>query len=197
VAPQRPSDISALIHAWSNGDQTALERVMPLVYAELRGMAKRYMRRQTPGRTLQTTALVHEAYLHLLDANTTSWRDRTHFYAVCAQIMRRILIDSARSRASQKRGGGQRFDAAAVNLDEIPDVTSDRATEFVVLDDALQRLEIIDPRKAKVVELRFFGGLSVDETAESLEVSPQTVMRDWRLARVWLAKEMGVSPSVP
>jgi RNA polymerase sigma factor (TIGR02999 family) len=111
--------------------------------------------------------------------------------------MRRILIDSARSRASQKRGGGQRFDAAAVNLDEIPDVTSDRATEFVVLDDALQRLEIIDPRKAKVVELRFFGGLSVDETAESLEVSPQTVMRDWRLARVWLAKEMGVSPSVP
>jgi RNA polymerase sigma factor (TIGR02999 family) len=107
--------------------------------------------------------------------------------------MRRILIDSARARASQKRGG-QRFDAAAVNLDEIADVTSDRATEFLVLDDALQRLEIVDPRKAKVVELRFFGGLSVDETAVSLEVSPQTVMRDWRLARVWLAKEMGVSP---
>jgi len=197
VATPRPSDISALIHAWSNGDQTALERVMPLVYAELRRMAKRYMRGQTPGSTLQTTALVHEAYLHLLDANTTSWRDRTHFYAVCAQIMRRILIDSARSRASQKRGGGQRFDAAAVNLDEIPDVTSDRAIEFVALDDAMQGLEIIDPRKARVVELRFFGGLSVEETAEVLDVSPQTVMRDWRLARVWLAKEMGGSPSVP
>jgi RNA polymerase sigma factor (TIGR02999 family) len=167
---------------------------MPLVYAELRRMAKRYMRGQTPGSTLQTTALVHEAYLHLLDANATSWRDRTHFYAVCAQIMRRILIDSARSRASQKRGGGQRFDAAAVNPDEIPDVTSDRATDFVVLDDALHRLDLLDSRKAKVVELRFFGGLTVDETAEVLDVSPQTVMRDWRLARVWLAKEMGVSP---
>ena len=196
MTPKRPSEISALIHAWSSGDGTALERVMPLVYAELRRMAKRYMRDQRSGGTLQTTALVHEAYLHLVDANHTNYRDRAHFYAACAQIMRRILIDAARARASQKRGGGHQLDpSAAANLDQIPDLTSDRATEFVALEEAMERLEQMDPRKAKVVELRFFGGLSIDDTAEVLAVSPQTVMRDWRLARVWLAKQLGASPT--
>ncbi len=161
-------------------------------------MAKRYMRSQRAEGTLQTTALVHEAYLHLVNAGNTNYRDRAHFYAVCAQIMRRILIDSARARASQKRGGGQQPDRwAAINLDEIPDMASGRATEFLALEDAVKRLEHLDPRKAKVVELRFFGGLSIDETTEVLEVSPQTVMRDWRLARVWLARELGASPTSP
>lgn len=188
-------EVSALIRAWSDGDQTALDRLTPLIYYELRRMAKHYMRGQRAGQTLQTTALVHEAYLHLVDVRTAGWRDRAHFFAASAQIMRRILIDAARARTSQKRGGGlKKVDhSASVDLDRIPALGSDRSAELLALEDALASLEQMDVRKAKVVELRFLGGLSVEETAEVLKVSPQTVMRDWRLARVWLARELGSS----
>lgn len=192
MTPTASSEITALIRAWSDGDQSALERLTPLVYNELRRMARHYMRNQRAGHTLQTTALVHEVYVHLMDAKRTGWRDRAHFFAVSAQIMRRILIDAARTRASQKRGGGIEHvnHSTPVDLDEIPALVPDRASELLALEDALIRLERIDDRKAKVVELRFFGGLGVEEVAEVLKVSPQTVMRDWRLARVWLAREI-------
>jgi RNA polymerase sigma factor (TIGR02999 family) len=161
------------------------------------GWQKQYMRSQRAGPALQTTALVHEAYLHIVNVRSAGWRNRAHFFAVSAQIMRRILIDAARARASLKRGGGveQVNHSTAVNWDEIPALGSDRAAELLSLEDALAALERLDPRKVKVVELRFFGGLSVEETAEVLKVSPQTVMRDWRLARVWLARELGDSAS--
>jgi RNA polymerase sigma factor (TIGR02999 family) len=192
LTPTGSSEITALIRAWSDGDQSAFERLTPLVYNELRRMARRYMRNQRAGHTLQTTGLVHEAYIHLMDAKCTDWRDRAHFFAVSAQIMRRILIDTARARASQKRGGGIEYGnhSTQVDLDQIPAVIPDRASELLALEDALIRLEQMDDRKAKVVELRFFGGLGVEEVAEVLKVSPQTVMRDWKLARVWLAREM-------
>lgn len=188
-------EISALIRAWSDGDRTALDRLTPLIYSELHRMAKHYMQSQRPGHTLQTTALVHEAYLHLVDAKTAGFRNRAHFFAVSAQIMRRILIDAARARASQKRGGGmkQADHSSPVNLDEVPFPGTDHGAELLALEGALTGLEHMDPRKAKVVELRFFGGLSVEEVADVLKVSPQTVIRDWRLARVWLARELGVS----
>jgi len=185
-------EITALIRAWGGGDQTALERLTPLVYDELRRIARRYMRNQRGGHALQTTALVHEAYLHLIDARNANWQDRAHFFAVSAQIMRRILIDLARAHATQKRGGGMRTidHSAEVNLDEIAAPDSGRSAELLALDEALSRLQELDGRKATVVELRFFGGLSVEEAAAVLKVSPQTIMRDWRLARVWLAREM-------
>jgi RNA polymerase sigma factor (TIGR02999 family) len=150
------------------------------------------MRNQGGGHALQTTALVHEAYVHLMDAKPANWQDRAHFFAASAQIMRRILIDLARAHDAQKRGGGVGpiDHSTPVNLDELPSPTSDRSGELLALDEALTRLEQMDGRKAKVIELRFFGGLSVEETAEVLKVSPQTVMRDWRLARVWLAHEL-------
>ena len=197
VSPTNSAEISALIHAWSDGDQTALDRLTPLIYGELRRLAKRYMRGQRAGQTLQTTALVHEAYLHLVDAKGANWQDRAHFFAASAQIMRRILIDAARAKAALKRGGGKQQEnhSKPVNFDEIPDVASDRGSELLALENALAGLERMDARKARVVELRFFGGLSVEETAEVLKVSPQTVMRDWRLARVWLARELGATPS--
>jgi len=184
-------EITGLIRAWGAGDRTALDRLTPLVYDELRRIARRHMRNQGGGHALQTTALVHEAYLHLMDANA-NWQDRAHFFAASAQIMRRILIDLARAHHAQKRGGGVGpiNHSAAVNLDELPSPSSDRSGELLALDEALTRLEQMDGRKAKVIELRFFGGLSVEEAAEVLKVSPQTVMRDWRLARVWLAREL-------
>jgi RNA polymerase sigma factor (TIGR02999 family) len=187
-------EITALIRAWGDGDQTALDRLTPLVYDELRRMAKRYMQSQRAGHSLQATALVHEAYLHLIDAGSADWRDRAHFFAFSAQIMRRILIDAARARASQRRGGGAQYaeHSTAVDLDEIPAVVPNQGAELLALEDALVRLEQMDGRKAKVIELRFFGGLSVEEAAEVLKVSPQTVMRDWRMARVWLARELRV-----
>jgi RNA polymerase sigma factor (TIGR02999 family) len=192
VATTGSVEITALIRAWGGGDQTALDRLTPLVYDELRRIARRYMRSQGAGHrhALQTTALVHEAYLHLMDAKSANWQDRAHFFAASAQIMRRILIDLARAHASQKRGGGVHHidHSEAVNLDEIP--APDRSAELLVLDEALTRMEQMDARKAKVIELRFFGGLSVEQAAEVLNVSPQTVMRDWRLARVWLAREL-------
>jgi len=184
-------DITGLLKAWGQGDQGALEQLMPLVYSQLRAQARRHLRNERPDLTLQSTALVHEVYLRLVRADDVDWRDRVHFFALSAQIMRRILVDAARKRAAAKRGGGAlRVDhSSAVDLDQVPAADSDAAS-LCALDDALESLAQIDPRRAKVIELRFFGGLSVEETAEALEVSPQTVMRDWRLARAWLAREL-------
>ena len=186
------ADITRLLKAWGRGDQEALDQLMPLVYAQLRAQARRYMRRERSGLTMQTTALVHEAYLRLTRAEDVDWHDRMHFFALSAQIMRRILVDAARARAAEKRGGGvQRVEhSSSVDLDELPMTDSEAASSLCALDDALETLSQLDPRRAKVIELRFFGGLSVEETAEVLEVSPQTVMRDWRLARAWLAREL-------
>ena len=186
------ADISRLLKAWGTGDQTALDHLTPLVYDELRRMARRYMRRERAGNTLQTTALVHEAYLRLVDAKNVEFKDRVHFFALSAGMMRRILVDSARARASAKRGGRveQAAHSEAVNLDDIADSVSQKSAELLALDEALQDLSRLDPRKARVIELRFFGGLSVDETAEVLNISPQSVMRDWKLARAWLNREL-------
>jgi RNA polymerase sigma factor (TIGR02999 family) len=184
-------EITALLKAWGSGDAAALNQLTPLVYEELRRLARRYMRNERAGNTLQTTALVNEAYLRLVDATRVSWQDRVHFFAVSAQMMRRILVDAARARASAKRGGqAKRVNhSSPFNLDEIPDVSSERDRELVAIDDALNTLAK-DPRKGRVVELRFFGGLSVEETAEILKISPQSVMRDWKLAKAWLMREM-------
>ncbi len=183
--------VTGLLKAWSQGDERALEQLTPLVYAHLRAQAKRCMRHERSGVTLQSTALVHEAYLRLVTAHDVAWRDRVHFFALSARIMRRILIDAARARAAAKRGGeAVRADhSSPVDLDQIP-TDSRAAATLCALDDALETLMRLDPRRAKVIELRFFGGLSVEETAEVLHVSPQTVMRDWRLARAWLAREL-------
>jgi RNA polymerase sigma-70 factor (ECF subfamily) len=185
--------ITLLLSAWGSGDQTALDRLTPLVYSELRRMARRHMRAERPGNTLQTTALVHEAYLRLVDTKTAERKDRAQFFALCSQIMRRILVDAARARASAKRGGGvERVrHSEALNLDEIADNTFNTSAQWLALDEALNDLATIDPRKAQVVELRFFGGLSVEETAEVLKISPQSVMRNWKLARAWLNRELG------
>ena len=186
------ADITGLLKAWRNGDEQALEQLTPLVYAQLLAQARRHMRNERTGMTLQSTALVHEVYLRLVNAHDVEWRDRVHFFALSAQIMRRILIDAARARTAAKRGGGAiRVEhSSAIDLDQIPAAASDGAASLCALDDALEDLARIDPRRAKVIELRYFGGLSVDETAEALQVSPQTVMRDWRLARAWLAREL-------
>jgi len=178
-------DVTFLLQAWSNGDQAALEKLMPLVYDQLHQLAQHYMAREQPGHILQTSALVNEAYLRLIDASRVSWQNRAHFFAISAQLMRRILVEFARARQGPKRGGG----ATPVVLDESRLGSGDRA-DLVALDDALKGLAAIDPRKSQVVELRFFGGLSVEEAAEVLKVSPATVMRDWRLAKVWLFHEM-------
>jgi RNA polymerase sigma factor (TIGR02999 family) len=185
-------DITALLRAWREGDEQALEQLTPLVYAQLLEQARRQMRNERSGVTLQSTALVHEVYLRLVNAHDVEWRDRVHFFALSARIMRRILIDAARARTAAKRGGGaiRAAHSSAIDLDQIPIAASDGAASLCALDDALEDLARIDPRRAKVVELRYFGGLSVDETAEALQVSPQTVMRDWRLARAWLAREL-------
>ena len=176
------NETTQLLRAWANGDAGALERLTPRVYLELRRLAGRCMHNQPPGRTIQTTALVHEAYLRLIDLQRVDWQDRAHFFAVSAQIMRRILLDAARKRVAAKRGGG----SPRINLDEIPDVSSRRASEMIALDDALTALAEVQPRKARIVEMRFFAGLSVEETATVLKVSPDTVMRDWKLAKLWL-----------
>jgi RNA polymerase sigma factor (TIGR02999 family) len=186
------ADISRLLIAWGAGDETALDRLTPLIYDELRRMARRHMRKERPGNTLQTTALVHEAYLRLVDAKTAERKDRAQFFALSSQIMRRILVDAARARASAKRGGGVEHvgHSEAVNLDEIAEDSPQRSAQWLALDEALNDLAAIDPRKARVIELRFFGGLSVEETAEVLKISPQSVMRDWKLARAWLTREL-------
>jgi RNA polymerase sigma factor (TIGR02999 family) len=162
---------------------------MPAVYQELRRRARAYMRHQPSDHTLQPTALVHEAVLQLVDTTAIDWQDRAHFFAVCAQVMRRILVDSARARGAAKRGGG----SPKVHIDDEPGIHHARDREIVAIDDALEVLAGMDPRKAQVIELRFFGGLSVEETATALDVSPQTVMRDWKLARAWLTREISGS----
>jgi RNA polymerase sigma-70 factor (ECF subfamily) len=181
------SETTQLLRAWASGDSGALERLTPRVYDELRRIAGHFMRDERPGRTIQTTALVHEAYLKLIDVTNVDWQHRAHFFAISAQIMRHILLDRARRRVAAKRGGA----VARVNLDEVPDIGSGRARELVALDDALSTLAKLDPRKARVIELRFFAGLSVEETAEVLKLSSDTVKRDWKLARAWLLAELG------
>ncbi len=179
-------EITRLLQAWGAGDQEALGKLVPLVYDELHRLAGRYMAGEQSSPTLQTTALVNELYLRLVDIRQISWENRAHFFAVCAQAMRHILIDLARSRRALKRGGP----AIRVSLDETPVVSREPRGDLVALDDALNRLAAFDARKGRVVELRFFGGLSVEETAEVLKVSPETVMRDWKLAKVWLLREL-------
>jgi RNA polymerase sigma factor (TIGR02999 family) len=185
VAPSS-SEVTGLLRAWGQGDEEALHKLMPLVYDQLHAAAHRYMAGERVGHTLQTTALIHETYLRLVEIQHVDWRDRAHFLAICAQLMRRILIDFARSRGYQKRGGA----AVHVNFDEGLLVTARPDSNLLALDDALNRLAMVDGRKGKVVELRFFGGLDVKETAEVLNVSADTVMRDWKLAKVWLLREV-------
>jgi len=180
------ADVSVLLRAWSDGDQNALDRLAPIVYDELRRLARHYLLRERSGHSLQATALVNEAYLRLVDYKRMRWQNRAHFFAVSAQLMRRILVDHAR-RHNLKRGGGVQH----VALEDTAVVGGGRGENLVVLDDALHALARMDARKARVVELRFFGGLSVEETAEVLQVSPGTVMRDWSTARAWLYREMG------
>jgi RNA polymerase sigma factor (TIGR02999 family) len=184
-----PKEVTQLLIDWSNGDQAALDKLMPLVYDELRRMAKRYMARQSPGHTLQTTALINDAFIKLVGQQEKHWQSRAHFFGVAAQAMRSILVDYARSRQSEKRGGG----AQQVSLDEALTVSEERASELVALDEALKELARVDPRKCHVVELRYFGGLSVEETAEVLKVSAVTVMRDWSMAKSWLHRELSKS----
>jgi RNA polymerase sigma-70 factor, ECF subfamily len=179
-------NITRLLLDWRNGDQTALDRLMPLVYGELRRMANNYMRNERRGHTLQSSALVNEAYLRLVDHENIDWQNRAHFFGVAAQAMRRILVDHARTRNYQKRGGG----AQQVSLEEAATMAEDRAAELIALDEALQELAKIDERKSRVVVMRYFGGLSLEETAEALGVSIPTVTRDWTTAKAWLLREM-------
>jgi RNA polymerase sigma-70 factor, ECF subfamily len=178
--------VTQLLIAWSNGESNALETLMPVVYDELRRLARRYMNRESSNHTLQTTALIHEAYLKLIDQTRVEWQNRAHFFAVSATIMRHILVDTARARHRQRRGGF----AQKVSLDEAPLVTASPAREVVAVDEALTALAALDERKSRIVELRFFGGLSVDETAEVLKISPATVAREWKRAQAWLYSEI-------
>jgi RNA polymerase sigma-70 factor, ECF subfamily len=183
-AQGEPQDFTRLLLAWNGGDDSALQKLVPQVYQELRRLAKRQMRGEHPDHTLQTTALINEAYLRLVDLKNVQWQNRAHFFALCARLMRNILVDFARSRNYAKRGGG----AQPISLEEAPVVTP--STDLVAVDDALKALAKVDDRKAQVVELRFFGGLTVEESAEVLKVSAETVRRDWRLAKVWLLREL-------
>lgn len=190
--PIPSADVTALLKAWRGGDTQALERLTPLVYDQLRKLGRQYVRKERLGVRGDGTSLVHQAFLHLVDVRTVDWQDRAHFLAVSATIMRRILVDAARARASTKRGGHmQRVDHTTMtNIEMLPASGMERAAEICDLDDALRALAQKDPRRAQVIELRYFAGLSVEETADALRVSPQTVMRDWRLARAWLAAEL-------
>ncbi|HEV8137931.1 MAG TPA: sigma-70 family RNA polymerase sigma factor [Pyrinomonadaceae bacterium] len=179
-------DITALLVDWSNGDQSALEKLLPLVERELHRLAHSYMRRESPDHTLQTTALVNEAYLRLIDQKKTRWQNRAHFFGIAAKIMRRILLNWARDQQRQKRGGG----AIQVSLSEVAAIPLIKGADLIALDEALERLNMTDERKARVVELRYFGGLSVEETAEVLDISAITVLRDWKFAKAWLLREI-------
>jgi RNA polymerase sigma factor (TIGR02999 family) len=185
VSPS-PQEVTRLLQAWRQGEGAALGELLPLVHHELHRIARRYMFGERQGHTLQTTALVNEAYLRLLGSQKVDWQSRAHFFAISAQLMRRILVDSARARGYQKRGGG----VPKVTLDEMRMGPEGKGRDLVALDDALTALAALDPRKGNVVELRFFGGLSVEETAKVLKVSPDTVLRDWRLSKAWLQREM-------
>ena len=183
--------MTQLLIDWSNGDQAALDQLVPLVNAELRRLAGRYMRRERPGHTLQTSALVNEAYLRLIDQKNVNWQNRAHFFGVAAKLMRQILIDHARTHDSAKRGGG----AQQVSLDETAVVSRERSAELLALDEALERLAEFDQRKARIVELRFFGGLNLDETAEVIGISSPTVQREWRSAKAWLHHSLSTEES--
>ena len=180
------ADVTAMLLAWGDGDENALASLTPLVYNELHRLASAYMRREDAGHTLQATALVNEAYIKLVDSSRVRWQNRAHFFAVAAQLMRRILVNFARSRRYQKRGGDWR----RITVADAPDLAAGGATDLVALDDALQELSKLDGRKAQVVELRFFGGLSLEQTAAALRVSTDTVGRDWRAAKAWLKREL-------
>jgi RNA polymerase sigma factor (TIGR02999 family) len=179
-------EISQLLRSWSEGDESALDALVPLVYDELHRLAHHYMRHEGHGHVLQTTAVIHEAFLRLTRSRPADWQDRTHFFGICARLMRQILVDFARGRRSQKRAG----ETVRLDLKEAQQPAVNQEVDLVALDDALTSLSRLDARKGRIVELRFFGGLSIEETAEALKVSPATVTRDWRLARAWLLKEM-------
>ena len=181
-----PNEITKLLKDWSGGDQTALDKLMPLVYEELHWLAHQHMRREQPGHTLQTSALINEAYVRLVDQPQIRWENRAHIFGIAARLMRRILVDEARKRNAAKRGGR----AIQVSLTDGVNVVQEQAANVVALDDALKALESMDLRQSEIVELRFFGGLTIEETAEVLKVSPGTVMRDWTFARAWLRNEM-------
>ena len=185
IQPQA-HDVTQLLQAWGQGENAALEQMVPIVYHELKRIAHRYMAGERQSHTLQTTALVNEVYGKLIDSQKVNWQNRAHFFAICAQLMRRILVDFARSRGYQKRGGG----VEKITLVEDLLGPRERGRDLVALDDALKALADLDPRKSQVVELRFFGGLSVEETAEVLKVCPDTVMRDWKMAKLWLGREL-------
>jgi RNA polymerase sigma factor (TIGR02999 family) len=184
-------EVTRLLQAWSSGDESALERLTPLVYGQLHRLAHSYMCREQRGQTLQTTALVHEVYLKLVNVENVDWQNRAHFYGLCARLMRRILIDLARSRNYQKRGG----QIPHIELEEAATVSAAVGSELLAVDDALKQMAALDARKSDVVELRFFGGLTVEETATALGVSPETVMRDWKLAKAWLLRELSPEAS--
>jgi RNA polymerase sigma factor (TIGR02999 family) len=185
-----PNEITEQLIAWSRGDEAALEKLIPAVYQELRRMADSYLRREDAGHSLQPTALVHEAYLRLIDQTRVDWQNRAHFFGVAAQMMRRILIDHAKTKHRAKRGGA----TVKVVLDENAMITHERAAELLALDDALRALARMDERKSQIVELRYFGGLTVEETAQVLGISDKTVMRDWSLAKAWLYRELSNVP---
>jgi RNA polymerase sigma factor (TIGR02999 family) len=186
MEPSASHDVTQLLVAWSNGDQAARDQLMSVVYDELHRLARRYMRRESPGHTLQTSALVNEAFLRLVDQHNVHWQNRAHFFGIAAQMMRRILVDYARGRSSTKRGAG----VPTFTLDEGLIVSDERSAEVVAVHEALEQLSQFDPRKGQIVELRFFGGLSIEETADILGVSTGTVMRDWTLAKAWLRRQM-------
>ena len=186
MALPRSAEITGLLRAWTGGDQTALDRLAPQVYDELRRMARHFMRNERAGHTLQTTALVNEVYLRLVDVKDIDWQQRAQFFAISAQMMRRILVDAARSRGAHKRGGG----ALKVNVDETAFLSPERDSSLVALDEALEAFSALAPRQSKVVELRYFGGLSEQEISEVLKISSRTVRRDWEFAKSWLAREL-------
>jgi RNA polymerase sigma-70 factor, ECF subfamily len=191
VAIPTRNDVTGLLRAWSGGDQTALDRLVPMVEAELRRLAHAYMRRERPNHTLQATALMNEAFIRLMDARTVGWQDRAHFVGIAARLMRRVLVDHARARGYQKRGGG----AWKVSMTDVAaDAGEASAVDLIALDRALERLTAVDERKSRVVELRYFGGLSVEETADVLHLSNDTIKRDWRLAKLWLLREIEGTP---
>jgi RNA polymerase sigma factor (TIGR02999 family) len=182
-----PEEVTDLLQAWSQGDQAAFDQLAPIVYTELRRLARHYMARERPDHTLQATALVHEAYMRLADFRSLQWKSRIHFFVISAQVMRRVLVDFARSRERRKRGGTPQ----RLSLDECANLSTHHDAALLALDDALARLATEDARKCQVVEMKFFGGLTADEIAESLNVSPETVLREWKLAKLWLLREMG------
>ena len=191
MSGERQNQVTQILHDWSGGDREAPERLMPLVYDEMRRIARSFISRERQGHTLQPTALVNEAYLRLVDQNSVTWQSRAHFYSVAASMMRRVLIDHARARATEKRGGG----AVRLSIEDVQIPVEERAANFVAMDEALERLSQFNERGRKIVEMRFYAGMSEEEIAEVLGVSTRTVLRDWKAARVWLFRELSQNPS--